>query len=120
MRNGFTLLEVLVSLAFAAVATAAVAHSAWALIRGRGDTERLQVATLIAERSLEEMISRGALALTAEDSSDPVIDPKGDFQRRRVVEPGPRDNLWHLSVSITPAGSGATVSFHTLLRRPWS
>ena len=120
MRSGFTLIEVLVALVFAGVSTAAVAHSAWALVRGRGDTERLQVATLIAERSLEEMLAEGAEALAAEDSSDSVADSLGDFRRRRVVEPGPRENLWHLAVTVVPTRGGAAVAFHTLLRRPWS
>jgi prepilin-type N-terminal cleavage/methylation domain-containing protein len=120
MRAGFTLLEVLVTLMVASVATAAVADSVSTLIRARRATEILQAATLLAERSIEEMIAEGAADLATEDSLDRVTDPLGDFQRRRVVEAGPRDNLWHLVVTVTPPRGGPAIVFHTLLRRPWS
>src|SRR5207245_1686684 len=83
-------IEVLVTLIVASVATAAVAHSAWSLVGSRRDIEALQAATIIAERSLEEMIARGAARLSTESSLDRVTDPLGDFPRRRVVEAGPR------------------------------
>jgi len=119
MRRGFTLVEVLVTLGVASVSLAAIAHSASTIVLGRRASERQQAATLIAERRMEELLANTAEELTARDSSELVADATGAFSLRTVVEAGPRENLWHLSVTATPPGGGAPVRFHTLLRRKW-
>ncbi|MGH7897223.1 MAG: prepilin-type N-terminal cleavage/methylation domain-containing protein, partial [Candidatus Binatia bacterium] len=119
MRKGFTLLEALVALLVASATTAMLVRSVSALVGARRGTEALQTATIVAARSLEEMIARGATGLAVEDSSDRVAAPLGELERRRVVEPGPRENLWHVVVTVTPPRAGAAVVFRTLLRRPW-
>jgi prepilin-type N-terminal cleavage/methylation domain-containing protein len=118
-REAFTMIEVLVALLVGSLTMAAVAHSAWSLVAGERRSALEQAAAAIAEQALEERLSRGAAALAAEESSDWVDDPLGPFERRIVVEPGERENLWHLVVTATPARGGAPVSLHTLLRRPW-
>lgn len=120
MRSGFSLVEVLVTLALASVSTAAVGHSTRSLLDGRRASDAQQAATLIAERRMEELLAMGADELGAEDSTSTVTDPSGTFAVRAIIEGGPRDNLWHLSVTATPAGNGAPVRFHTLLRRRWA
>jgi prepilin-type N-terminal cleavage/methylation domain-containing protein len=119
-RRGFSLLEVLVALAIGGICMAAVAHSAWAIVRGRRYTEIQEAASLVAERRLEEMLARGAETLRAESASESIPDLLGQFDLRTIVEVGPRENLWHVSVTATPPRGGAPVRFHTLLRRAWS
>jgi prepilin-type N-terminal cleavage/methylation domain-containing protein len=118
-RKGFSLLEVLVALAVGGVCMAAVAHSAWAVVRGRRHTELEEAATLIAARRLEEMLGRGAQVLRAGRVSESIADLVGDFDLESAVEVGPRENLWHVSVTAVPSRGGAPVRFHTLLRRAW-
>jgi prepilin-type N-terminal cleavage/methylation domain-containing protein len=119
MRRGFTLVEVLVTLGVASVSLAAIAHSASTIVLGRRASERQQAAALTVERRLEELLAKSAEDLTARDSSESVADATGALLLRTIVEAGPRENLWHLSVTATPAGGGAPVRFHTLLRRRW-
>ena len=119
MKRGFTLVEVLVTLGVASVLLAAIAHSASAIVLGRRASERQQAATLIAERGMEELLANTAEGLTARDATESVGDATGALLLRTVVEAGPRENLWHVSVTATPAGGSAPVTFHTLLRRRW-
>ena len=119
MRQGFTLLEVLVALGVASVSLAAIAHSAWTIVLGRRASDRQQAATLVAERRLETLLANTAEQITARDSSESVANASGAVLVRTLVEPGPRENLWHLSVTATPPGGGAPVRFHTLVRRKW-
>jgi len=119
MRRGFTLLEVLVTLGVASVSLAAIAHSTRSIVLGRRASDLQQAATLIAERRLEELLANAAEEITARDSSESAADATGAFLLRTLVEPGPRENLWHLSVTATPPRGGAPVRFHTLLRRRW-
>ena len=119
MRRGFTLLEVLVTLGVASVSLAAVAHSTWSIVLGRRASDFQQAATLVAERRLEELLANAAEDITARDSSESVADATGALLLRTLVEPGPRENLWHLSVTATPPRGGGPVRFHTLLRRRW-
>lgn len=118
--RGLSLVEVLVALAVASMSMAAVAASALGLLSGRRDSELRQVATLIAEKSLEELLGRGAEGLVEEQRLDVVRDASGEFARRVTVEAGPREDLWHLLVAVTPPRGQPAVEFHTLLRRPWS
>ncbi|MBI2962885.1 MAG: prepilin-type N-terminal cleavage/methylation domain-containing protein [Deltaproteobacteria bacterium] len=118
--RGLSLVEVLVALAVASMSMAAVAASALGLLSGRRDGELRQVATLIAERGLEELLGRGAEGLVEGEWLDLVRDASGEFARRVTVEAGPSDGLWHLAVAVTPPRGKPAVEFHTLLRRPWS
>jgi prepilin-type N-terminal cleavage/methylation domain-containing protein len=118
-RGGFSLVEVLVALAIGGVCMTAVAHSAWSIVRGRRQTELRETATRLVERRLEKILARGAEALYAETDSETVFEPLGDFELRSRVEEGPRENLWHVSVTATASRSGASVGFHSLLRRRW-
>lgn len=118
--RGLSLIEVLVALAVGSVSMAAIAASARGILGGRRDSELRQVATLIAERSLEELLGRGAESLVAEERLDVVRDATGEFARQVAVEAGPTENLWHLVVTVTPPRGKPPVEFHTLLRKPWS
>jgi len=120
VKRGLTLLEVLVTLAVASASIAAVAHSTWSLLAARRASDRLQAATLIAERRMEALLARGDDALARQDSSEIVTDAAVPFTVRTVVGDGPRDNLWHVSVTVAPPGDGAGIGFHTLVRRRWS
>jgi prepilin-type N-terminal cleavage/methylation domain-containing protein len=119
MKRGFTLIEVLVTLGVASVSLAAIAHSASAIVLSRRASERQQAATLIAERRMEELLANTAEDLSTRDAVESVGDAMGALLLRTIIEAGPRENLWHLSVTATPAGGGAPVRFHTLLRRRW-
>jgi prepilin-type N-terminal cleavage/methylation domain-containing protein len=119
MRRGFTLLEVLVALGIASVSLAAIAHSARAILLGRRAADLQQAATLVAERRLEELLAGTTEETASRDSSESVANASGAVVVRTLIEPGPRENLWHLSVTATPAGGGAPVRFHTLRRRKW-
>jgi len=119
MKRGFTLVEVLVTLGVVSVSLAAIAHSASAIVLSRRASERQQAATLIAERRIEELIANTAEGSTARDTTESLGDATGPLLVRTLVEVGPRENLWHLSVTATPTGGGAPVRFHTLLRRRW-
>jgi prepilin-type N-terminal cleavage/methylation domain-containing protein len=116
---GFTLLETMVALVIASVTIGAVARQVAATARTRALVERLDAATVLAERSLEEMLAREPASLTPEDSADQVSDRVGVLGRRRRIEIGPRESLWHLTVEVTAPGA-APVVLHTLLRRPWT
>ncbi len=118
--RGLSLIEVLVALAVASVSMAAVAASARGILSGQRDGELRQIATLIAEKSLEELLGRGARRLVEEERLDVVRDASGEFGRRVAVEAGPNESLWHLVVAVTPPRGKPPVEFHTLLRRPWS
>ena len=120
MRPGFSLVEVLVALAVATVAVAATAHSGWSILVARRASDVEQAARLVAERSMESWLARDSNRFGIGDSSDTRFEATGEFAVRAVVEPGPRDNLWHLSVSVTPSAAGAPVRFHTLRRCRWS
>lgn len=119
MKRGFTLIEVLVTLGVASMSLAAIAHSASAIALARRASERQQAATLIAERRMEELLANDAEDLTPRDATESIGDATGVLLLRTIIEGGPHENLWHLSVTATPAGSGAPVRFHTLLRRRW-
>jgi prepilin-type N-terminal cleavage/methylation domain-containing protein len=119
MRRGFTLIEVMVALGFASVSLAAIGQSGRTIVLGRRTSDRQQAATLVAERRLEELLANTAEEITARDSSESVASASGTILVRTLVEAGPRENLWHLSVAATPPGGGAPVRFHTLLRRKW-
>ncbi|MET0151520.1 MAG: prepilin-type N-terminal cleavage/methylation domain-containing protein [Candidatus Binatia bacterium] len=119
MRCGFSLVEVLVALSVAAIAVAATAHSGLSILIARRASDVEQAAALIAARSMESLLARDSSELRIEDSSDVSFETTGEFVVRKVVEPGPRDNLWHLSVTVTPA-AGAPIRFHTLRRCRWS
>lgn len=118
-RGGFSLIEVLVALAVGGVCMTAVAHSSWSIVRGRRQTELREAATRLVERRLEEILARGAEALRAGTASETISEPLADFELRTTVEEGPRDNLWHISVAATASQGGASVGFHSLLRRVW-
>jgi prepilin-type N-terminal cleavage/methylation domain-containing protein len=118
MRRGFTLLEVVVALGIASVSLAAIGQSARTIVLGRRASERQQAATLVAEAHLEAIFANTAEKITAQDSSESVPGRSGAILVHTIVEPGPRENLWHLSVTATPPAS-APVRFHTLLRRKW-
>jgi type II secretory pathway pseudopilin PulG len=117
--RGLTLVETLVALLVACVTMAAVAHTAFAVQRGERASELLERASLLAGRELEALVARGPLGLVEESSSGPLDDPLGRFERRVRVESGPRENLWHIEVTVIPPHAGAAVSVHTLVRRPW-
>ncbi len=116
---GFTVLEAVVALAIASVTVGALAREITAAVRTREAAERLDAASLLAGRSLEQLLARDAGSLGPEDSSDEVPHPGGVLRRRRTVEVGPRENLWQLAVEVTAPGT-APVVFRTLLRKPWS
>jgi prepilin-type N-terminal cleavage/methylation domain-containing protein len=119
MRRGFSLVEVLVALSVAGVGVAAAAHSGLTILIARRTSDVEQTAALVAGRSMESFLARGPSELGIEDSSDVTLEATGEFAVRKVIEPGPRDNLWHLSVTVTPA-AGAPIRFHTLRRCRWS
>jgi prepilin-type N-terminal cleavage/methylation domain-containing protein len=119
MKLGFSLVEVLVALSVATVAVAATAHSGWSILLARRRSDVEQAATLIAEREMESLLIRDPNQLDSADSSDVAIGPEGEFAVHTVVEAGTRDNLWHLSIMVTPKG-GPPVRFHTLRRCRWS
>ncbi len=120
MRDGFSLVEVLVALSVAAIAVAATAHSGWSILVARRASDLEQTATLVAERSMESLLALDSSRFRIEDFSDVTFEATGEFTVRKVVEAGPRDNLWHLSVTVTPAVVGAPIRFHTLRRCRWS
>ncbi len=117
-NSGFTLLEAIVALAIASVTIGALAREITATVRIREAAERLDAATLLAGRSLEELLARDAGSLAPEDSSDEISHPVGVLRRRRTTEVGPRENLWQLAVEVTAPGT-APVVFRTLRRGPW-
>jgi hypothetical protein len=120
MKAGLSLLEVLVSLVIASLTIAAIAHSSWAILMGRRQSDLQQAASLIAGEGLEQTIARGATGLGVEDGVARVADPLGDFERRTIVERGPSEALWHIVVMVTPPRGAAPVRFHTLVYRSWS
>jgi prepilin-type N-terminal cleavage/methylation domain-containing protein len=117
--RGFSLIEVLVAMVIASLCVAALFRSSYAVLRERIASERALAMSQIARRSLEEMLSADPESIAEEDVADDIPDFFGPFHRQRQVEPGPRENLWHLRVTVT-SSLGAEVSLHTLLRRPWS
>jgi prepilin-type N-terminal cleavage/methylation domain-containing protein len=120
MRPGFSLIEVLVALAVATIAVAATAHSGWSILLARRQSDVEQAATLIAERSMESLLAHDSNQFRETDSSDVASEAEGEFAIRTIVEAGGHDNLWHVSVTVTPAATGAPIRFHTLRRCGWS
>jgi len=118
-RVGLTLVETLVALVVACVTMAAAARSTAAVVKGGRANELLERTSFIAARELEALVARGPLGLVAESSSEWIDDALGQFDRRVVVEDGPRENLWHVSVAVIPPRNGAPVTLQTLVRRPW-
>jgi len=117
MRHGFSLMEVLVALTIASLSLAALGRSARSIVQARRASERLQAATLIAERRIEAMIASGADALAAEFAIGTEQDDAGEFRVTTRVEPGPNDALWLIAVDVAPSPDGASVEYRTLLRR---
>jgi len=120
MKRGFSLVEVLVALSVAAVAVAATAHSGWSILLARRRSDVEQAATLVAERAMESLLVHDPNQLHITDSLDVAAGEEGEFAIRTVVEAGSRENLWHLSVMVTPSRGGTAVRFHTLRRCRWS
>ncbi len=116
--RGFTLIEVLVTMLVATVGVASLCRSAQAILKSRMLAERLSEISRLAERTLEEMLATDATTLTPQDLFDEVPGRRELLRRRRRIEPGPRENLWHLAVTVT-SSTGREISLHTLLRRPW-
>lgn len=119
MIRGFTLVEVLVALAVGCVSMAAIARSARAITGGRRDGEARQAAASIAQRGMEALLALDGGSLGPQDLSATVADPAGEFERRSVVENTDLDNLWRVSVSVTPRRGGTPVRYQTLVRRAW-
>ena len=117
--RGLTLVETLVALLVACVTMAAAARSSAAVAKGGRANELLERASFIASRELEARLAQGPLGLAAGSSSASIDDRLGTFEIRTLVENGPGENLWHLSVVVIPPRDGARVTLHTLLRRPW-
>jgi prepilin-type N-terminal cleavage/methylation domain-containing protein len=120
MKPGFSLVEVLVALSVAAVAVAATAHSGWSILLARRSSDVEQAATLVAERAMESLLVRDPNQLHIADSSYVATGGEGEFAVHTVVEEGSRDNLWHLSIVVTPPRGGPPLRFHTLRRCQWS
>jgi prepilin-type N-terminal cleavage/methylation domain-containing protein len=120
VKLGFSLVEVLVALSVATVAVAATAHSGWSILLARRRSDVEQAATLVAEREMESLLVRDPNQLHSADSSDVATGAEGEFAVHTVVEAGTRDNLWHLSIVVTPPNGGPPVRFHTLRRCRWS
>jgi prepilin-type N-terminal cleavage/methylation domain-containing protein len=119
MNRGLTLVEVMVALVVACVTMAAIAHSAGAVRIGARDSEVLEKAALLAGDELERRIARGPLGIVAESSFETIVDPLGLFERHVAVDRGPRDNLWHVAVTVAPPRNRPTVTVQSLLRTPW-
>ena len=119
MNRGLTLVEVVVALVVACVTMAAIAHSAGAVRIGARDNELLEKAALLAGDELERRIARGPLGIAAESSFETIADPLGLFERHVEVDRGPRDNLWHVAVTVAPPRNRPTVTVQSLLRTPW-
>ena len=117
--RGLTLVEVLVALLVACVMMAAAARSAGAVRVGARDSELGEKASLFAGDELERRIARGPLGIAEESSTETINDPLGSFERRVDVGPGPRENLWHIVVTVTPPRNRPTVVVQALVRRPW-
>jgi prepilin-type N-terminal cleavage/methylation domain-containing protein len=120
MRRGFSLVEVLVALSVAAVAVASTAHSGWSILLARHRSDVEQAATLVAERAMESLLVRDPNQFHIADSSNLAAHAEGEFAVQTVVEAGAGDNLWHLSIVVTPPRGGSPVRFHTLRRCRWS
>jgi len=120
MRPGFSLVEVLVALSVSAIAVAATAHSGWSILLARRRSDVEQTATLVAERAMESLLARDPNLYRVTDSSSTASGADGQYTVRTVVEAGPRDNLWHLSITATPARGGPPMRFHALRRCRWS
>jgi type II secretion system protein I len=119
MKQGFSLMEVLVALTIASLSLAALARSARTVVQARRASERQQVATLIGEQRLEELIATGADSLAARRDTETIDDGAGEFRVETRVERGPNDTLWLLAVDVAPSPDGAPVRLQTLLRRSW-
>jgi prepilin-type N-terminal cleavage/methylation domain-containing protein len=120
MRLGFSLVEVLVALSVASVAVAATAHSGWSILLARHRSDVEHSATLVAERAMESLLARDPNQFRIANSSNVATDAEGEFAVHTVVEGGSRDNLWHLSIVVTPPRGGSPVRLHTLRRCRWS
>ena len=117
--SGFTLVEVLVAMLLASFGIAALTRSAQAIIRSRIESERLLAMSRLAAKSLEEMLPIDPSTTSPQDLADQVSDPLGPFARSRQIRPGPRENLWHLRVTVR-SPLGREMSLDTFHRYPWS
>lgn len=117
--RGLTLSEVLIAMLLATAGAAGLFRSAQSVLQYRMRSEQRLEASQLAEHSLEEFLAVDPETLAAGDSIAAVYGRRGLFRIHRRVEPGSRENLWHLAVTVSSA-SGSEVSLHTLLRRPWS
>ena len=117
MNRAFSLIEVLVSLTIASMSIAALAHSASSILQARRASDRQQAATLLAERRLEELLATPPEELAARHDRETAFDAAGELAVHTVIEPGPNDSLWHVSVSVDPSLGGGVVRLHTLVYR---
>ena len=120
VAGGFGLIEVLVALAVASLATAAMAATARAVGAARSQSERQIQALWLAERSLEEMLSWDPGRMIPFEADDELGLSWGVARLRRTIAPGARDDLWLLSVTASGSPRGPEVRLATLRRTPWS
>ncbi|MGH7856627.1 MAG: hypothetical protein ACREQY_04795, partial [Candidatus Binatia bacterium] len=91
-------------------------RSSRAILHGRRESESTIAMTLAAQRALEEMLSADAETFEEGDETDEPAD--GRFATRRIVRPGPEENLWDFEVVVRER-PGRDVHLHTLRRVPW-
>jgi len=116
VKAGFSFVELLVALAVASTSLAAIAHSAVSMQIGRRQSEAREAAARLAERRLEQQLARAGAELDDNDTSETVVEATGTLVARTLVEDGPRENLRHVAVTVTPLSGGAPIRLHTFVR----
>ena len=108
--RGFTLLEVMLTLALVATGTVACAELFHRAQAGNTDGEATLIATGLAQRRLEELRNTSYASL-ANESAATVSSPSGYSQfTRSVTVTTPYANLKQIVVTVSWAAPGGTVS----------
>ncbi len=118
-RAGLSLVEVLIALGLSSVAMAAIVHSTGAILAARRSAGTNEHAAAIAETTLEDLLARDPLDLSARDARDDLTDGGEAFTRHTVVEAGPTDDLWSVRVEVESARGSTRAELRTLVLRPF-
>ena len=117
---GFTLLEVLIAMVVFSVGMLALAAMSSVVIKGNDSSNRLTVATIMAEAKLGQLANTAYADLAAEAVASSAWDSRFNIEVG-VTDPGPEAGTKELAVTVTWTGADGndrTLSLSTIRGDP--
>jgi type IV pilus assembly protein PilV len=117
---GFTMLEVLITIAVLAVGILTSAGLAQHVIQGNDKSAELSAATVIAQNVLEQYQNSGYFGVQPLAASSPIVTTQGSYTVTATITDGtPNFNMVEVDVNVAwTDGIGHTASASTILSRP--